>query len=504
MLAALPSAWAQPEDPVPAGAPLVVLMQKEAAEAPESARFALYADRTVIFREREGVQTATRYMITRRLAEAEYKTLIEKIGPAALGELGESYVAMRDSDLPMHLLLFSVNGSWKKISVFGDLANARARSRLPARLLSALDAITRFSAPAKPWLPSARLPATVKVCLSPASAATEATLPVPPKLPWHFMFKPAGGFQCVYVNNSDFELAYYGVIAQLKPGQHVRLADRNWAVMYQVRLPFQDDWDSREDEHEVVHVPPRPAPSRPWRAPRVAEPSVVYDVMSPLSYNLKDSAAYVLYADGLLIFRAQDTGVPSGYVSRRLSKQQYKELMSAIAPEALVKLDSFTVDSGPDMPGHGLYVWVKGLRKIISITGVIGAADQCKEYPDEFDCKARAGAPQEYLRAYDAIHASLSGPARPWLPPFIELILIRDNPAHRTEPVRAWPAGWPSLEDARAHVNGELRLLLPADQFSRLKELVPNNYRGAMVEIENAPWRLQYHLPLPHEAMWTR
>lgn len=467
--------------------PRVVLVQGGTGSGSPS--FALYGDRMAIFRAPAGVPAPSGYLST-RLTDTQHQALMASVAPEALLKLGDSYVALTEADPPRHLLHVWAEGRRKTISAFGDLRSARARERFPPELLRALGAITTFSAPAGNWLPS-----NIEVYHWPRTQSRGEPLPWPKDVPPSgYRIEMKDGLNGQIMVSSHFA-SLQRLIASLKPGQAVRIADRNWAVSYRLPFPYEDAWKERRGEHDIAQMPSRaPAGEPRGVAEPVAEPSVVFEVQGGRRGG-PDTPVFALFADGLVIFRAPyESKVPSSYLSARLPEPRYKAVISSVAPGALLKLaDSYDAITGTDPVTNVIHVWVNGRRKTVSVAGHLF------QLPGGGD--GRSKTPPEFLRAYDAI-TNFSAPASPWLPPAVELLLW---PRERfQEEVVPWPQGWPSLEGAAISRGGMHRLSLPAGQFGRLKALLPDSGHGRTVRIEKQLWTIAYRLPFPHEALWAR
>jgi hypothetical protein len=479
LVLAAAAAAAAPEDKFYASqpnGPRVVLTRGEEG----SPGLALYGDRRVIFRTADRSSAPSGYLVA-QLADAQYRALVASVAPEALMKLGDSYVALTDADPPRHGLHLWGEGRHKAISVFGDLKNARTRSRVPPELLRALEAIGAFAEPGTPWLPS-----LFEVYLLPLAQSRGQPLPWPPGVPpyGYPSMKMKEGLNAMGMSTAHFG-SVYRLLAELRPGQAVRLQDRNWAVAYSLALPYEEAWTkrSREQEIEVSHRVARPARAA------AGEPSVVFEVLGGMGRDGPNSAVFALYGDGLVIVMARDG---RSYRSTRLSGSRYQALIARIAPEGLLKLaGEYDAITATDPVANVIHVWVDGRRKTVSVAGHLDRS---------LPFSGRARTPPEFLRAYDAI-ADFSEPAGPWLPPQIEVILW---PRERFPgQVLPWPQGWPSVESARVSRSGVHRVFVPAAEFRQVERLVAEDATRA-VKAGNRLWSVAYRLPFPHEATWAR
>jgi hypothetical protein len=229
-------------------------------------------------------------------------------------------------------------------------------------------------------------------------------------------------------------------------------------------------------------------------AAAAADPSVVFEVQGglPRGSGMPD---FALYHDGTVIFRAPyGSGVPSGYVSTRLSTDQYGKLVSRIAPKALLRLsDEYDAITATDPVSNVIHVWVGGRRKTVAVIGSLWLS------PPDQPNRSRAKSPPEFLRAYDAI-TSFAVPAEVWLPQTFEVWLSPRE--HFQERLLRWPASWPSLEAATAVRGKGRRVSLPGQEFATFRQLVPRDGDATTVLIEKRRWQMDYRLPFPREEAW--
>ncbi len=488
LAAAIP--MAQAADPYasrPDG-PRIVLIQQDGKASPlgtTAPSFALYGDRTVIFRARPPVRVPSGFLST-RLTDTQHQALMAGIAPEALAKLGESYVAATSAEPPGYVLHLWVNGRVKSISAFGDLSHPATQAAFPPELLRALRTMTEHSIPGGHWVPSRFI-----LHLWPMDHARKAGMPWPPDLPPanHPNDRMNDRINEYGLPSAQFA-AVHRLVSRLEPGQAVRVAERDWAVSYRLPFPHEDAWFTRSGEPEFIALPsPAPVPAK--AAAPVAEPRVVFELMG--GRGGYGGPLFALYADGRVIFPAPfESKVPSGHLSARLPESRYRELIDAIAPESLDSLgDHYDAVTGTDPVVNVIHVWIKGRRKTVSVSGHLS--------PMPRGMDGRAKAPAEFLRAYDAI-ARFTTPAIPWMPQSLELLLW---PRERfQEPVMAWPAGWPLPERAPGNRNGLRRISLPAAEFKRLMALIPPEVAVRTMSIGKHRWSVSYHLPFPLEATW--
>ena len=229
-------------------------------------------------------------------------------------------------------------------------------------------------------------------------------------------------------------------------------------------------------------------------AVNAAEPHVVLLERDPWRTVVgSDSPTFVLYSDGLAIFRTSNASSSrSGYLSTRLSSAEYQAFISSISPKAMANLAaSYMAASSTDQPNNELHVWLNGRRKSVSVYGALRR-----------DAEARSKTPADFLRVFDAI-TKFSAEASPWLPDYIEVLIWPFD--YSAEQPLQWPEGWPPFEQARPRGREGLhQLFLEAKHFDRLNELINSLNPKQAVSLANRKWAISYRLALPQENAWAR
>jgi hypothetical protein len=303
-LGAACTALAAPEDKFYAArpdGPRAVLLQGSEGMP----RFALYRDGRVIFRAADPSLSPSGYLST-QIAGPQREALAASLAPESLLQLGDSYVAIAEADPPSHVLHLWGEGRRKAISVFGGLKSAKARARVPTALLRSLEEMANFSAAGSPWLPS-----MIEVYLLPHARSRGEPLAWPQGVPpyGYPSMKMTDGLNAMGMSSTHFA-SLRRLLAQLGPGQAVRLQERNWTVAYRFALPFEEAWAGRSRDWQILASPVA------LRPPLAAEPSVVFEVLGGMGRGGLHSAVFALYADGLVIAAARDG---RGYRSTRLA-----------------------------------------------------------------------------------------------------------------------------------------------------------------------------------------
>lgn len=195
------------------------------------------------------------------------------------------------------------------------------------------------------------------------------------------------------------------------------------------------------------------------------------------------SPLFVLYDNGQVIYRR-----PEGYVSTLLDADELVNLMNqfAIDTSFFALNDHYDAVSKTDQPSSTLYVWQDGERKVVSIYGDL-----------HVDPEARQNTPQAFIQLYDQVATFEADDAMPWLPDFIEVLLV---PADGDEAVN-WPEHWPGLETDRTVIRGagQYSVYIDAAEFTLLQSLVA---RGGIVRIGEQNFHFSWRFPFPAEERW--
>jgi hypothetical protein len=198
----------------------------------ESPTLALYTDGQVIFRA-EGPEA----LLSARLTHAESQAFIGRLAPPRLLQLAERYAASDATDQPFSELHLWIDGKRKSIAIYGDWRRAPdARNRLPAELLSALDAIASFRTPAQPWLPK-----KIEVLLWSFEFA-QTSKPWPADWPAFSQGLQRGND----LRQIFLPAAQYGrlrtFLASLGSKEAVEFGGRKWVIAYRLPFPHEDAW----------------------------------------------------------------------------------------------------------------------------------------------------------------------------------------------------------------------------------------------------------------------
>lgn len=456
--------------------PQVVLL--EGAREP---RFVLYSDRNVIFRATGNAKSASGYLTT-RILEPRHQALMSAIVPEALLSLADSYLA-GGANAPatvLHLWLDTREGGRRKtVSVFGRLDDPAVRAKVPGEFLRAYDTLVGFSAPGGHWVP-----ANFDVVLQPMAQSRGEPVPWPKGVPPDgYHHKLDAGTNRLIVWGSKFG-EIQRLVANLKPGQAVRLQERNWSIAYRLPFPYEEEW---EESARVAAARP------PAASAQGAEPRVVLLIGGGRA-GKADSPSFALYADRMVIFAARERSGSSPFLSTRLNEARHEALVSGIAPEALLKLrEHYDAIRGTDPLYYEIHVWVDGRRKTVSVSGHL------ERYSGRPPLEDRAGVPPEFLRAYDTM-VNFSPPAKPWLPPSVEVFLHLHNEL-RGE-LQPWPQGWPWPRVYKGNLH---RAMLPASEFGRVQQLSERiAMKGGGVLVAGRSYAMGYRLPFPRENTWVR
>lgn len=224
--------------------PLVVLIEYlspvVAAFPRDAPIFALYADGTVIFTAPAGSTALfdTPFVATRLTPEGQQK-LLAVLAPDSLLALKDTYEGSQRTDQPWNTLHVWVDGVHKDVSVYGEVRTSLGvRAKVPAALLRTLDAIFRFDAPGRPWLPE-----LIEVLLRQEDYST-STVGVWPE----YWPDPSGGQETGSAGErllllSGVELArVHAFVAALDYGPAIEIDGRKWMLNFRLPFPGEAAW----------------------------------------------------------------------------------------------------------------------------------------------------------------------------------------------------------------------------------------------------------------------
>jgi hypothetical protein len=207
-----------------------------------------------------------------------------------------------------------------------------------------------------------------------------------------------------------------------------------------------------------------------------------------------DSPSFVLYTDGLVVYRRHDLGV--------VKKEEYFcQQFNQVSTDSLVKLlDYRSLDSLKeyyeasrltDQPTNLILYNVGDGLRIVTIYGNLSG-----------DSLARIATPQSVIALYDKVSRFRETLGTEWLPEKIEIMI---QPMKSTEKPVSWPKGWPDINSRDTRGNEQLcSIYLNREQFEEFVKLNRTRKQGQAFLINGKKWHASYRIPFPEEDIWMQ
>ncbi len=202
-----------------------------------------------------------------------------------------------------------------------------------------------------------------------------------------------------------------------------------------------------------------------------------------------DSPHFALYDSGLVIYASGEKEPEKAFLSKLLSRSEFKELLTALDLERrLAGLDGKTINASTatDQPRNRLCYWVNGELRAVEVYGSLHASKPEREE-----------VPKHFLEVFDFLSQFRTKGAKTWLPPKIEVLIWPfDNSGESPKP---WPKGWPGLDDPATKKRGDkgYSLFLESRLFSDFLNLGQSMRSGQAVLIGDKKWAVSYRIPFP-------
>lgn len=206
----------------------------------DSPEFAVYEDRTVIFREGTGYKTVN-------LSEKRYKEFLSLIRRDDIEKFGGYYDIADATDQPSNDLLIYADDEPVFVSVYGSLGDPEVSSKLPKKLKSIFSKFTSFTdTQAKPWLPE-----YVEVMIHPYEYAPEKSIKWPDN--WPGLDDPGTK------NRGEESYSLFLPIAHLdelkiflgtqKKRGAIEINNRKWTASFRFPFPHEELWMAPNPEY---------------------------------------------------------------------------------------------------------------------------------------------------------------------------------------------------------------------------------------------------------------
>ena len=204
-----------------------------------------------------------------------------------------------------------------------------------------------------------------------------------------------------------------------------------------------------------------------------------------------DTPTFALYADGTAIYWQGDRR--SGkYVTANLSPYQVPALISsAHLDKVQIFKDCYSIFDGTDAPTNVLVAKTSQGYKSIEVYGSIR----------DMEGTAADRLPIELQTAFKTLLAFRSDQAKPWQPPYFEVIIW---PFTYAKSSLTWPSGLPDLAD-RNTVKGKnsYDLFVPISKLNEYESLARRLKQKQAVLIDGKKWTMSARFPFPHESAPT-
>lgn len=207
-----------------------------------------------------------------------------------------------------------------------------------------------------------------------------------------------------------------------------------------------------------------------------------------------DVPSFVLYDDGLAIFRNRREKPTSDFLYVRLSPEYLKEFLEPLSLESpffsWLKTD-YSLSNWTDQPTTDLFVWRKGKRKSFQIYGY--------RRKDEATAKAL---PERLRRILEQVEDYNPAAAKAWSPEKLEIFIwpYEYSPMKPLE----WPKGWPDLKSSETVKRGKdsYSIYLGGSHQTELIKLLSKLGDKQAVLINGKKWTLSYRPSFPGEKEW--
>jgi hypothetical protein len=196
----------------------------------------------------------------------------------------------------------------------------------------------------------------------------------------------------------------------------------------------------------VPATPVRPAPSIEWAAPVVS-----LTEMNPWRMVIgSDSATFVLYEDGRVIFHDPDLHQPPGYRVARLSATELQALRAQLKLERLASLqERYETSFATDLPTTSIVTFADKQPHPVSVYGVLDAGQAKQVIATTIGPSSRQPdpVPPEFAEIFHVLKTSRPKESQPWTPEVIEVMV---SPYENAPEQKRWPAGWVDLSSPGA------------------------------------------------------
>ena len=211
-----------------------------------------------------------------------------------------------------------------------------------------------------------------------------------------------------------------------------------------------------------------------------------------------DTPRLVAYDDGTIIYQREQNKI-SGLWVAHLTPDGLSKLVNVARP--LLQLPGlqrhYNLAPGvTDQPTTTLFVSDKDVTKVV---GVYGLTSQGRSFHEHL--KGEEPPPPEFMKVHKSLCDYLVPDAKPWVPPYIEIMLWDYNYAPDTSII--WPSKWPKLDSPRARKRGHsFSIYLDGTELRPLRDFAATRKEKGAVEISGRKFALDYRCTFPSEPIW--
>ena len=213
-----------------------------------------------------------------------------------------------------------------------------------------------------------------------------------------------------------------------------------------------------------------------------------------------DTPRLVAYEDGTVIYTREQDKV-SGIWVAQLPAERLSQLLDIARP--LLKLPGLKreYDLAPgvtDLPTTTLFISDKGVTKVVGVYGLSARGRAFRENRD-----GENPPPEDFMKTYKALCEYVAPDAKPWVPPFVEVMLW--GYAYAPEKSIVWPSKWPKLDSPRTRKRGNsYSVFLDGTELQSLKDFVASRNEKGAVEVEGKKFAIAYRFTYPSESVWMK
>ena len=215
-----------------------------------------------------------------------------------------------------------------------------------------------------------------------------------------------------------------------------------------------------------------------------------------------DTPMVAIYDDGQIVYEKREKGKASTLLHKQLSQEALAEMKRKLIAfgDYWALKDYYNVAPNVfDEPETQFYLSLNGKE---FVAGVYGLETPDTELPASIAIDSE-DKPDKLPKALADLHAYLTSldfaDAKPWKPPYVEVMLWEFGRASQTIP---WPKDWPGLESPNARKRGSAySIFLPGQELPKLRDFLKTQ---DAVEINGKKWAVSFRFAFPSEPVWWK